>query len=257
MTRFQDRTVLITGGAGGIGGATARRFHAEGARVAVFDLVEAPAPDNRHDNGPGGDPGGDGGRWLSCAFDGTDAEAQARALKEVEARFGPVDILFNNLGRSARERAGLFCESEEDTWRFVLDINLITTMRLSRRVAPGMAARGHGRIVNMSSDAALSGDLRLADYATAKMGVIGFTRALAMELAPKGVTVNAVCPGAIATEAHRCIPRETLDALVAATPAGFIASPEDVAGLVAYLASDEARFVTGQTIAINGGRNLL
>lgn len=245
MRRFAGRHVLITAGAGGIGAATARRFADEGARVSVLDLHAAEAPEDAE------------GRWLSLALDCTDRAALEGAVAEAEGTFGPVDILFNNLGQSGRERASLFCESDEEVWRLVTEISLMSTLRASRLIAPGMKARGRGRIVNMSSDAALSGDLRLADYASAKMGVIGFTRALAIELAPHGVTVNAVCPGAIATEAHKRIPRETLDALVTATPAGFIAPPEDVAGLVAYLASDEARFITGQTIAINGGRNML
>ena len=245
MQRFTGKTAIVTGGAGGIGLATATRLAAEGASVAVFDLNRAERPDEA------------AAGWLSLEFDGTDGAALAAALAKAESACGPVDILFNNLGQSGRERAGLFCDSEEEVWRFVTEINLIATMRACRRIAPGMRARGSGRIVNMSSDAALSGDLRLADYAAAKMGIIGFTRALAQELAPHGVTVNAVCPGAIATEAHKHIPRATLDALVAATPAGFIATPAEVGGLVAYLASDEARFITGQTIAINGGRNMI
>lgn len=245
MQRFTNKTALVTGGAGGIGAATARRLAAEGARVAVFDLHEAAKPEEAQAG------------WLSRAFDGTDGEALAAAVAQVEAELGPIDVLFNNLGQSGRERSALFCDSDEEVWRFVTEVNLMTTMRACRIIAPGMKARGRGRIVNMSSDAALSGDLRLSDYAAAKMGIVGFTRALAQELAPHGVTVNAVCPGAIATEAHNRIPRETLDALVAATPAGFIAQAEEVGGLVAYLASDEARFITGQTIAINGGRNML
>lgn len=245
MQRFTGKRAIVTGGAGGIGLACATRLAAEGADVAVFDLNEAPRPATAQ------------GGWLSLAFDGTEAGALADALHQAEVAFGPPDILFNNLGQSGRERAGPFCDSDEEVWRFVTEINLMSTMRACRGVAPGMKARGRGRIINMSSDAALSGDLNLSDYAAAKMGIIGFTRALARELAPHGVTVNAVCPGAIATEAHNRIPRDTLEALVAATPVGFIATPEEVGGLVAYLASDEARFVTGQTIAINGGRNMI
>lgn len=245
MNRLDGATAIVTGGAGGIGHAAARRFWAEGANVVAVDLRAAPAPAE------------DEGRWLSIALDGTDPDAPAEVLAETEATFGPADILFNNLGQSGRERAGLFCDSDEDVWRFVTDINLMSTMRFCRTFAPGMRDRGAGRIINMASDAALSGDLRLADYAAAKMGIIGFTRALSRELAPARVTVNVVCPGAIRTEAHARIPQETLADLVAATPLGFIAEPEEVAGLVAYLASPEARFITGQTIAINGGRNMI
>ncbi|WP_143479086.1 SDR family NAD(P)-dependent oxidoreductase, partial [Pseudomonas aeruginosa] len=156
-----------------------------------------------------------------------------------------------------RERGAPFVESREEVWRFVLEVSLLTAMRASRRVAPGMKARGFGRIVNMSTDAAFVGDVGLADYAAAKMGVVGFTRSLAREVAPHGVTVNAVCPGAIRTRAHDQLNPEVLARIVADTPAGFIGAPRDVAAAVAFLAGDDARFITGQTLLIDGGRWML
>jgi len=241
--RFSGKTVAITGAAHGIGAATALRFLAEGARVAGIDRE---ALDDRF----GGYPQD---RLLAITGDCTDAAALQDYHARLVAAFGPVDILFNCVGQSGRERASLFHESDEAVWRFVIEVSLLTTMRMSRLVAPAMRERG-GRIINMSSDAALVGDAGLVDYAAAKMGVIGFTRALARELAPHGVTVNAVAPGAIRTRAHDRLTPSVIERIKSTTPAGFIAEPEDVAGVVAFLASDEARYVTGQTLLIDGGR---
>ena len=244
--RFAGQVALVTGAANGIGEGCARRLAAEGASIAVID--RDPAVAERFAD-------------LSACFavvgDCTDAAVLAGFAADAESRLGPPTILVNNVGQSARERGCRFVDSAEEVWRFVLEVSLLSTLRLSRLVAPGMRARGAGRIINMTSDAALVGDTGLVDYATAKMGLIGFTRALARELAPDGVTVNAVAPGAVRTQAQATMPPEVTERIRTATPVGFIAEPSDVAGLVAYLASTEARFITGQTILIDGGRWML
>lgn len=245
---FSSKVVVVTGGAQGIGAAAALDFLAKNARVAVLDLDCQPLEQRLCDSPSMA------ARCLTVSGDCTDPSVISGFFDQVEATWGGIDILFNNVGQSARERSGPFAESLESTWRFVLEVSLLTSMRACRRVVAGMCERKFGRIINMSSDAAFVGDAGLTDYATAKMGIVGLTRSLAREVAAKGVTVNAICPGAIRTRAHALLNLEILERIVLQTPAGFIGEPEDVAAAVSFLASDGARFITGQTLLIDGGR---
>ena len=246
--RFEKKVVMISGGGNGIGAACARRFLAEGASVAVIDIDSDGLADCFADLSPD--------RVFTMVGDCTDAQMLDAFYHQATQVLGPVDVLFNNVGRSARERAGPFHLSEEEVWRLVLETSLMTTMRLSRLVVPVLRERA-GAIINMSSDAGLVGDLGLADYAAAKMGVIGFTRALAREMAPYRTTVNAVAPGAIRTRAHDQLPPTSVERIKQQTPAGFVGEVSDVAGVVCFLASPEARYITGQTLLIDGGRWML
>jgi len=247
-SRLTDRIAVVTGAANGIGRASALRLAREGADLVVVDregdalreVARAIAALGR--------------QVLPVTADWTAAAAVRDAFAATRRRFGRVDVLFNNVGQSARERASEFHLSTEETWRFVLEISLLTTMRATREVVEEMRARRSGRIVNMSSESAFYGDIGFVDYAAAKMGVVGFTRSLARELAPYQVNVNAVCPGAIRTRAHDRLPVEVIDKVRTSVPMGYVAEPDDVAGVVAFLASDDARYVTGQSILIDGGR---
>ena len=246
--RLAGRIALVTGAANGIGRASAIRLAREGADLALVDregdALHAVAREIE----------AAGRQVLPFTADWTDTSAVREAFAAIRQRFGRIDILFNNVGQSARERASLFHVSAEETWRFVIEVSLLATMRATRLVVEEMRSRRSGRIVNMSTESAFYGDVGFADYAAAKMGVVGFTRSLARELAPFHVNVNAVCPGAIRTRAHDRLPREVIDKVRNSVPMGYVAEPEDVAGVVAFLASDDARYITGQSILIDGGR---
>jgi NAD(P)-dependent dehydrogenase (short-subunit alcohol dehydrogenase family) len=246
--RFSGRIAMVTGAANGIGRASALRLAREGADLVLVDregdtlqevarAVEAA-----------------GRQALPITADWTDPDAVQEAVATARRGFGRIDVLFNNVGQSARERASEFHVSVEETWRFVIEVSLLTTMRATRLVVEEMRARRSGRIVNMSTESAFYGDVGFVDYAAAKMGVVGFTRSLARELAPFHVNVNVVCPGAIRTRAHDRLPKEVIDKVRTSVPMGYVAEPEDVAGVVAFLASDDARYITGQSILIDGGR---
>ncbi len=246
--RLRDRVAVITGGANGIGLGCALRFAEEGARVAIIDLEqdtlnEARAAFDAFEHKP-----------LLVAGDCTKNDDVEAFIARAASELGPIDVLVNNVGQGARERKATFLESKEEVWRFVVEINLFTTMRFSRLVAPGMVERGWGRIINMASESAVIGPIGSHDYGAAKMGIIGFTRAVARELAPHGVTVNALCPGPIRTRALERSAGEEAKKAIASIPTGALGEPEDIAAMAALLASDEGRYITGQSILINGGR---
>lgn len=252
LKRLEGRSAIVTGGANGIGRGCALRLAAEGANVAIIDL------DGEAVGAVGAEIRQLGVSAFAIAGDCCDSQIAAEFVGQAENANGPADILINNVGQSAREKQGPFLTSEESTWRFVMEINLFTTMRFSRLVAPGMSARKHGRIINMSSESAFVGGAGSHDYAAAKMAIIGFTRSLARQLAEYGITVNAICPGVTRTRAiENAVAsghRDVVDRARAEVLLGRIGEPEDIAAMAALLASEEGRFITGQSILVNGGR---
>lgn len=244
--RLDDQLAIVTGGANGIGRACAVHLARCGADVVVIDLnadalgetVEAIKALGR--------------RTWSYAIDCTDREALRDTFGAIERDIRPPEILLNNVGQSARERASEFWCSEPEVWDFMIDLNLKTMMMCTRLVLPGMRERGRGKIVSIASEAAYMGSEGVADYAAAKAGVIGLTRAVAREVAPFHVNVNAVCPGPIRTAAADQLP--IWSKYLKETPMAFAGSPQDIANVVAFFASDQARYITGQSLIVNGGR---
>jgi 2-hydroxycyclohexanecarboxyl-CoA dehydrogenase len=244
------RVALVTGGAGGIGSAIAAALHGRGLRVAAADLdgdaaARVAAKLRTADAGA-----------VGVALDVTSSASVDAALAEVTRELGPVDVLVNNAGW---DELRAFVETDEGFWERVVEINYVGALRVTRALLPGMLERGHGRVVSVSSDAARVGSSLEAVYAGAKAALIGFSKSLAREVARAGITVNVVCPGptdtpmlaAVAGEDERG--RGVIDAMARAVPMKRIGSPGDVAAAVSYFASEEAAYVTGQTLSVSGG----
>lgn len=249
MRGLRDRTVLITGGANGIGAAIARRLAEEGCAVGIFDLDAAAAKN------VAGEIEAGGGRVKLHVVDITDYDAVVRAVESLEASLGPVSFLVNNAGW---DRASNFLDTTPDFWRKVVAINLFGPLNMNHVVLRGMAARGFGRVVNVASDAGRVGSSGEAVYSACKGGVIALTKTLARELVGKGVILNTVCPGPTDTAILRSFlegPDGTriAEALKRAIPMRRLGAPEDYPGLVAFLLSDDAAYITGQTISVSGG----
>jgi 2-hydroxycyclohexanecarboxyl-CoA dehydrogenase len=249
MRGLKDRTVVVTGGANGIGAATVRRLAEEGCAVGILDLDAASGEKLVGEIKAGG------GRASLFAVDITGYDAVSRAIESFEAAFGPVAFLVNNAGW---DRAVSFLDSTPDFWRKVVDINLFGPLNVNHVVLRGMAARGFGRVVNIASDAGRIGSSGEAVYSACKGGIIAFTKTIARELVGKGVIVNTICPGPTDTAILRSFldgPDGTriAEGLKRAIPMRRLGVPEDYPGLVAFLLSDDAAYITGQTISVSGG----
>jgi 2-hydroxycyclohexanecarboxyl-CoA dehydrogenase len=244
--RLAERTALVTGGASGIGAATCRRLAAEGARVAVTDVDL------------------EGARAVAGEIDGAAFELDVRstdsiaaAISAAEAELGPVDVLVNNAGY---DEWAWFTDTDAELWDRVLAVNLRGVIAVTHAVLPGMQERRRGRIVNTASEAGRVGSSGSAVYSAAKAGVIGFTKTIAVENGRYGITCNAVAPGPIETPLLMAAPAELgdvgkriVDTMVGSTNLRRLGQPDEVAAAIAFLASDDASYVTGQSLGVSGG----
>jgi 2-hydroxycyclohexanecarboxyl-CoA dehydrogenase len=241
---LSGRTAVVTGAGGGIGGAIARSLAAAGASVAVADL------DHRAATATAEAIGSEKGNAAGFPVDVTDSETVHALREQVEQSFGPASILVNNAGWGQPE---LFIENTEPFWEKVIAINLMGPILVSRTFIDPMMESGGGRIVNVSSDAGRVGSTGETVYAGAKGGVIAFTKSLARELARHRINVNCVCPGPTDTPLFHKHSEKMQQALTRAIPFRRLARPEEVASAVAFFASDEASFITGQVLSVSGG----
>ena len=249
MRGLKDRNVLVTGGANGIGAAIARRLAEEGSAVAILDL-DAAAGEKVV-----GEIKAACGRASSHAVDISDYDAVKRAVESIESASGPVSFLVNNAGW---DRAANFLDTTPEFWSKVVAINLYGPLNVSHIVLRGMAARGFGRVVNVASDAGRVGSSGEAVYSACKGGMIAFSKTMARELVSKGVIVNTLCPGPTDTAILRSFLEgpdgaKIAEGLKRAIPMRRLGVPEDYPGLVAFLLSDDAAYITGQTISVSGG----
>ena len=245
MFRLDGKTALVTGASGAIGSAIARALHGQGARVVLSgtraEVLEALAGEI-----------GEGAHV--CPADLRDPAAPEALLTAAEAAAGPLDILVNNAGLT---RDTLALRMKDEMWQEVLDVDLTAPFRLARAALRGMVRRRAGRIIGISSVVGAVGNAGQANYAAAKAGLIGMTKSLAQEVGGRGITVNAVAPGYVASAMTEVLSAEQKERMLKAIPIGRMGAPADVAAAVVYLASDEAAWVTGVTLHVNGGMAML
>ena len=250
MQKFEGKTVIVTGGGGGIGGAACRRFGREGAKVAVFDLnldaAQRVAAEVREA----------GGQAEAFQCDITQRAQVDAAVQAAEAKLGPIAVLVNNAGWDVFKP---FVKTVPAEWDKLIAINLTGALHMLHAVLPGMAERGQGRIVNVASDAARGGSSGEAVYSACKGGLVALSKTLAREHARHGITVNVVCPGPTDTALLAGVaegardPAKLIEAFKSAIPLGRLGQPDDLASAIAFFGSDDASFITGQVVSVSGG----
>ena len=237
------RVALVTGGTRGIGAAISQALAAHGCRVAA----------NYHANDEAAERFAEATGVAIYKWDVSDFAACEAGVARIEQELGPIDILVNNAGIT---RDGTLQRMTPDNWQAVLDTNLGSCFNLCHATFPGMRARKFGRVVNIGSINGQAGQYGQVNYAAAKSGIHGFTKALALEGARHGITVNAVAPGYVDTDMVRAVPEEVLEKIVASIPVGRLGRAEDIARTVLFLIADDADFITGSTVSVNGGHHM-
>lgn len=250
MRGLTDRVVVVTGGAGGIGTATSRRFAEEGGKVAIVDL-DGNSASTLADGVPGA---------VGFACDITDRSAVDATVDQIRDALGPVDVLVNNAGWDIFKP---FAESTPDEWQRLIDINLMGPLHMTHAVLPGMIERGFGRVVTVASDAARVGSSGEAVYAACKAGMVALSKTLAREHSRHGITFNVVCPGPTDTALLDGVtgtssnPEKLREAFRRAIPMGRIGEPDDLPGAICFFASADAAFITGQVLSVSGGLTMV
>ena len=245
MFELTNKVALITGANGGLGDKIARTLHAQGATLALTDRrtdnmekLKSELSDNVE----------------YFVADLTNAESISQLVKDVEAKFGHIDILVNNAGLT---KDNLFIRMSDEDWQLVLDVNLTAGFKLAKAAVRGMMKRRFGRIIGIASVVGVTGNAGQANYSASKAGMIAMNKCLAQEVGSRGITVNSIAPGFIRTPMTDVLPDDVKAALLAKIPESKLGEAQDIANVVAFLASDEAQYITGQTININGGMAMI
>ncbi len=245
MFNLTGKTALITGASGGIGAAIAKSLHAAGATIAISGTRQAKLEELKSQIG-------DNVHVLLCNL--SNPEDVEKLIPAAEAAMGGLDILINNAGIT---KDGLAMRMKDEDWQSVIDVNLTSNFRLCRAAMRGMMKKRWGRIINITSIVGVTGNPGQVNYVASKAGIIGMTKSIAQELAARNVTANCVAPGFIATPMTNVLNDKQKEAILGRIPAGRMGGPDDIAAAVLYLASEEAGYVTGQTLHVNGGMAMI
>lgn len=245
MFNLTGKTALITGASGGIGAAIAKSLHAAGATIAISGTRQAKLEELKSQIG-------DNVHVLPCNL--SNPEDVEKLIPAAEAAMGGLDILINNAGIT---KDGLAMRMKDEDWQSVIDVNLTSNFRLCRAAMRGMMKKRWGRIINITSIVGVTGNPGQVNYVASKAGIIGMTKSIAQELAARNVTANCVAPGFIATPMTNVLNDKQKEAILGRIPAGRMGGPDDIAAAVLYLASEEAGYVTGQTLHVNGGMAMI